>query len=168
MISKKAYEITQPWLDFASDLRQLRDIARAFNELVQDLEKNGHVALTTRRIGWINEAILRDPEIEAYSHPGQARISNVVVGLYRCRDRRDVRYLLEHFCDVFNDDELPEDNRISFAILKAILAHLYFVWIHPFGDGNGHTAQLIELAILLKADLPQPACHLLRNHYDQT
>ena len=56
----------------------------------------------------------------------------------------------------------------GFAILKAIFAHVYFVWIHPFGDGNGRTGRLLELAILLEAGVPQPACHLLSNHYNLT
>ena len=39
---------------------------------------------------------------------------------------------------------------------------------HPFGDGNGRTGRLLELAILLEAGLPQPVCHLLSNHYNLT
>ncbi len=54
------------------------------------------------------------------------------------------------------------------AIVKAILAHLYIAWIHPFGDGNGRTARLMELRILLEAGVPTPATHLLSNHYNQT
>ena len=41
-------------------------------------------------------------------------------------------------------------------------------WIHPFGDGNGRTARLIEFQLLLAAGFPQPACHLLSNHYMKT
>jgi len=54
------------------------------------------------------------------------------------------------------------------AIVKAVLAHLYIAWIHPFGDGNGRTARLMELRILLEAGVPTPATHLLSNHYNQT
>jgi Fic family protein len=54
------------------------------------------------------------------------------------------------------------------AIVKAIMAHLYVAWIHPFGDGNGRTARLMELRILLEAGVPTPATHLLSNHYNQT
>jgi len=41
-------------------------------------------------------------------------------------------------------------------------------WIHPFGDGNGRTARLVEFQILLQAGIPSPAAHLLSNHYKQT
>jgi Fic family protein len=55
-----------------------------------------------------------------------------------------------------------------YAIIKAVTAHLYFAWIHPFGNGNGRTARLIELQILLAAGVPTPAAHLLSNHYNLT
>jgi Fic family protein len=48
------------------------------------------------------------------------------------------------------------------------MAHLYFVWIHPFGDGNGRTARLIEFQILLSVGVPAVAAHLLSNHYNLT
>lgn len=53
-------------------------------------------------------------------------------------------------------------------ILKAIVAHVYLAWIHPFDDGNGRTARLLELHILLEAGVPAPAAHLLSNHYNAT
>jgi hypothetical protein len=54
------------------------------------------------------------------------------------------------------------------GIMKAIMAHLYLAWIHPFGDGNGRTARLIEYRILLRCGVPSPAVHLLSNHYNLT
>ena len=57
---------------------------------------------------------------------------------------------------------------LAAPILKAILAHLYLAWIHPFGDGNGRTARLLEYQILLSAGVPSPAGHLLSNHYNDT
>jgi len=45
---------------------------------------------------------------------------------------------------------------------------LYFVWIHPFGDGNGRTARLLEFRYLLQAGFPTPAAHLLSNFYNPT
>ena len=54
------------------------------------------------------------------------------------------------------------------AILKAMLTHLYLLWIHPFGDGNGRTARLLEYQLLLSARMPDPVTHLLSNHYNET
>ena len=53
-------------------------------------------------------------------------------------------------------------------VVKALVAHLYIAWIHPFGDGNGRVARLVEYQILLGAGVPNPATHLLSNHYNDT
>lgn len=72
-------------------------------------------------------------------------------------------------CHWLRDEfKVPADEEITFAIVKAVIAHLYVAWIHPFGDGNGRTARLLELAILLRSGIPVPACHLLSSHYSAT
>ena len=48
------------------------------------------------------------------------------------------------------------------------MAHLYIAWIHPFGDGNGRTARLLELDTLLQSGVPVLACHLLSSHFNAT
>ena len=59
--------------------------------------------------------------------------------------------------------------RFAFAVFKAVLAHLYIAWIHPFGNGNGRTARLIEFQALIQSVLvPLPAGQLLSNHYNLT
>src|SRR6185437_1256822 len=60
------------------------------------------------------------------------------------------------------------DWKFAMTLFKAILAHLYIAWIHPFGDGNGRTARLVEFQILMQSGVPYPACHLLSNHYNKT
>ena len=50
------------------------------------------------------------------------------------------------FIDWFNEEEKLE------AILKAAVAHLWFVTIHPFDDGNGRIARAITDMQLSKAD----------------
>ena len=100
--------------------------------------------------------------------PGQVRNYSIGVGGYRAAPAEDCEYLLQELCSWLNKFHIPEDNRITFGIIKAIIAHVYFVWIHPFGDGNGRTARLIEFQILLEAGIPTPAAHLLSNFYNQT
>ena len=100
--------------------------------------------------------------------PGQVRNYSVGVGGYRAAPAEDCEHLLQKLCTWLNEFQIPEENRITFGILKAIIAHIYFVWIHPFGDGNGRTARLIEFQILLEAGIPTPAAHLLSNFYNQT
>ncbi len=62
----------------------------------------------------------------------------------------------------------PEERFVN-AALSAILAHLYIAWIHPFGNGNGRLARLIEVQILSESGVvPLVATNLLSDHYNKT
>jgi Fic family protein len=69
---------------------------------------------------------------------------------------------VEELCEWINLPALSD----AHAAAKAVLVHLFLVWIHPFGDGNGRTARLLELRMLLQAGLPAPVAHLLSNHWN--
>ena len=148
--------------------REIRNIVEACNMVAGEIAGQGRFPLSVVGVERLNAMVLQGLEVDDHVEPGKVRQVNVSVGGYRCPDRRDAGFLLARLCEVLNEFPLPDENRYAFSILKAVFAHLYFVWIHPFGDGNGRTARLIELAILLEAGLPQPACHLPSNHYNLT
>lgn len=102
--------------------------------------------------------------------PGAYRQVSVGVGTYRGAPAEDCEFLVEELCRWINDKIRPpsESERIAFGVIRAVLAQLYLAWIHPFGDGNGRTARLVELQILLGVGVPNIAAHLLSNHYNQT
>lgn len=67
------------------------------------------------------------------------------------------------------NEKSTDRERFVNAVLVAILAHLYIVWIHPFGDGNGRVARLIEVQILSESGvIPDVATGLLSDHYNKT
>jgi Fic family protein len=104
--------------------------------------------------------------------PGKIRTESVVVGTYRAAPAEDCEYLLDRLTDWLNSSTFVHtDPEIQFALTlaKAVYAHLYIAWIHPFGDGNGRTARLLEFLILANCGyVPVPAAHLLSNHYNLT
>ncbi len=129
--------------------------------------------LTVEKIKLYNRFVLDGLEVEDDTVPGETRKHSVVVGRYRGAPAQDCDYLLERLCEWLNSDsfEVPADHpelAPPLAILKAVLAHLYLTWIHPFGDGNGRTARLLEVHILLASRFPQPVTQLLSNHYNHT
>lgn len=148
--------------------REVDNIVAACNELVAELKAQRHIALDVNRLQRMNALVLDGLEVDDHVAPGRVRTANVSVGRYRCPEGRDAEYLTQQLCAMLEGMSAPDNDKIAFAILKAVFAHVYFVWIHPFGDGNGRTARLLELAILLEAGLPQPTCHLLSNHYNLT
>jgi len=150
--------------------------------------KNVIAALNQIRTEVITEdkALILSPElIERFNHfvgkdlgdhfqgvPGKFRASghNVVVGTYRPPPGEEVAPLMLGFCEWMKETFRYGYGQQSFSeqVLQAIVAHVYLAMIHPFGDGNGRTARLIEFYILLRASLPDIASHILSNHYNDT
>lgn len=149
---------------------EMENILAAFNQIKNELMQGTYVAVTPTRILDFNRMVLSGLDLDAGVVPGELRTGSAVVGPYKAVPAEDCEYLLGALCDwLATAFEPPEpDLRMPYEILKAIMAHLYLVWIHPFADGNGRTARLMELQILLAAEAPAPTTHLLSNHYNLT
>lgn len=99
---------------------------------------------------------------------GNSGLKNITVGSYRTDDE-DMRIVSGHWekekihyiappsntVEKLMDDFLKwlniKDGQNS--IYKSIIAHLYFVLIHPFDDGNGRIARAITDYVLAQSDL---------------
>ena len=150
--------------------REVENILSAFNRIKDHLIAGGSTELTPEKVMELNREVLDGLEQDDV-HPGEFRRQSVVVGRYRGAPWEDCEYLVESLCEWLESSDFnpPDDEwRIPYALIKAAAAHLYIAWIHPFDDGNGRTARLIELQILLAAGVPMPATHLLSNHYNAT
>ena len=149
----------------------MENIIAACNGIGRRLAEDGLPPLTPELICSYNLQVLeRLPRGEDVV-PGEVRHHDVVVGnVYRGAPPVDCTFLLGRFCDWLSgpDFAAPEGQEMLYGIIKAVVAHLYLAWIHPFGDGNGRTARLLEFHVLLAAGVPSPAAHLLSNHYNQT
>lgn len=153
--------------------QEIDNIITACNKEVEEqLREPGKIELTPERIKSYNRQILHQLDLGEDVVPGQVRGHSVTVGnVYRGAPAADCEYLLQHLCDWLNGSEFqsPEsDLNIPYAVLKAVIAHIYLAWIHPFGDGNGRTARLVEFHILFASGVPLPAAHLLSDHYNKT
>ncbi len=156
--------------------REIENILSAFREIRDEVfatehEQHADVPLTVEKIKRYNRLILDGLDLEEGVEPGEIRTHSVVVGSYRGAPAADCEQLLSHLCRWLNSDDFRSEDaelRLPLAIVKAIVAHLYLAWIHPFGDGNGRTARLLELQILLSSGFAMPTTQLLSNHYNAT
>jgi len=150
--------------------QELDNITTACNSILSQVKTKTLPLLTTSRIEDLNRFVLNKLPVEDHVIPGQIRSYSVGVANYRGAPAEDCGYLLDQLCEWLNGPgfDAPSDQEIIYAILKAIIAHLYLAWVHPFGDGNGRTARLMEFQILIASGVPAPAAHLLSNHYNQT
>ena len=148
--------------------QEIDNIIAACNRIGTTVIKQDVAPITVREIEEYNRLVLRDLPLGDDVSPGEFRHHSVVVGRYRAVPAEDAAFLLEKFCHWLNSIDAPKGLEQPYAILTAIAAHIYFVWIHPFADGNGRTARLIEFRYLLDAGFPTPAAHLLSNFYNLT
>lgn len=153
--------------------REIENVLAAYNAARKELLEDPDLPFSVARLCGYNRLILDGLELEEGVEPGRVRQHSVVVGSYRAAPPEEAEELLDRLCEWLNGPEFdPPDGSpqlaAPLAIVKAIVAHLYLAWIHPFGDGNGRTARLLELQILLGAGFPVPTCQLLSNHYNLT
>ena len=152
--------------------REITNILAAchwIREIIPDLAA-GKSALDPALVKRLNALALEGLILEENVAPGQVRRHEKLVFRYRPAPAEDCEFLLERLCDWINRKTFtpPPGMTIVYSLIKAVVTHLYLAWIHPFGDGNGRTARLIEHLVLLQAGVPAPAGHLLSLHYHLT
>ena len=102
---------------------------------------------------------------------GTIRKKSVEVGRYLGAPANDCPRLIRAYSEWLNESVFipsgQEDYELAWHVIKAIVAHTYFAWIHPYCDGNGRLARLIEFKILLDAGVPDIAANLLSNMYNK-
>jgi Fic family protein len=121
---------------------EVDNIVAACNDITADVASGREFRLEPQRIMKFNRRVQAGLDVEEGVVPGEYRAHSVVVGgVYRGSPAEDCAYLLARLCAWLNGPELAPvtDDDMSFALqlFRAILAHLYIAWIHPFGDGNG-------------------------------
>lgn len=95
----------------------------------------------------IVEGLPTDPGEGGDDHPGAYRTHNVRIAksLHLPPESFRVPEYMDELLDF-----IRQEHPSQFDLLKVALAHHRFVWIHPFGNGNGRTVRLFTYALLLK------------------
>ena len=156
--------------------REVDNVARACGAIAATIQGGNALRLTPDWIADCNRRVLDglDAHLEEGVAPGAIPAHAVGVGRYRGAPRADCPFLLDRLCRWLEDEPglttfgQEDADRIATAILHAILAHLHLAWIHPFGDGNGRTARLVEFMLLARAGVPPTSAQLPSNHYNLT
>ncbi len=150
--------------------KEIDNVVAAVNLIVGRVFQTDGDEVTVDEIKEYNRMVLKDLPLQEGVAPGEYRNYSVGVGRYRGAPDEDCAVLMAKLASWLDEEGFnpPEGMRVTFGLIKAVLAHLYLAWIHAFGDGNGRTARLVEFKILLASGVPTPAAHLLSNHYNQT
>lgn len=150
--------------------QEVRNVLAGFNDIGHELREGHAPGLSPERLRFINLVVQKDLDVGDHVTPGEYRMTAVGVNTYLAPPAEDVDYLVKELFTWLNGPEFQPapGQELAVAILRAILAHLYVAWIHPFGDGNGRTARMLEFQMLVTSGVPTPAAHLLTNHYNST
>ncbi len=154
--------------------QELENVIHALAAIEVDVHRDEKFEVTPAKLCALNAQVLDGLDVEDHVLPGEFRTTGIVVGnVYQGAPARDCDFLIAAMCDWLNGADFRrdgEDHAKDFlhAFLRAVIAHVYIAWVHPFGDGNGRTARLVEFGILTAAGIPSVAAHLLSNHYNAT
>ena len=128
-------------------IKEIQNIENAMlfvEEHIQDTTING------KFISEIHQMVVQDLSLkkEGDKTPGSYRKQNLMIAKSTHLPPNWIMvddYMRELF------DFINEDHGSKYDLLKAALAHHRFVWIHPFGNGNGRTVRIFTYAMLVKA-----------------
>jgi len=151
--------------------QEVENILNAFNTILNELVREKSPAvITPELIRRFHNMVGENIGMAFGGNPGQFRRRNVIVGnVYRPPSFEKVEGLMKKLCGwLLHDFHYTRDQNFDEAVLEAIVVHVYIAWIHPFLDGNGRTARLLEFYLLLRAGVPSIASHILSNHYNDT
>ena len=87
------------------------------------------------------------PQGEGDKNPGKYREANLRINhsTHLPPDFLQLKDYMDELLDFVNKSDSPK-----YDLLKIAIAHHRFVWIHPFGNGNGRTVRLFTYALLIK------------------
>ncbi|MFN2383030.1 MAG: Fic family protein [Gemmatimonadota bacterium] len=150
--------------------QEIDNLQRAYYLVAEGIQDADRRDLTEEQIKNFNRVILEGLALESDVTPGVYARRQHGVERYRAPSPEAIRQLMPRFVEWLHGPtwEALEGFPFAASVVRAILAHLYLAWIHPFGDGNGRTARLVEADLLARAGVPAISYHLLSSYYSQT
>lgn len=146
--------------------QEIRNLKAVYTYIGEQAPSPSPVELTESFIQEIHEIITSDISYAA-NVPGKYRSHEVKVGdkdhggVYtppKCLP--DIETLMAKFVEWVNSDPVKAMD----PLLRGALAHYHLGLIHPFGDGNGRVARIVEAFVLRLSDIKYVPT-MLSNYY---
>lgn len=129
-------------------IREIRNIEKAMDFIEHSIQD---YPISKIYINDLHQLVVKDlpppPQGEGDKNPGAYRKHGVKI-------EKSKHFPPDHFqIDAYMDELMSFLNRedaSKYDLLKMAIAHHRFVWIHPFGNGNGRTVRLFTYAMLIR------------------
>ena len=149
------------------DKQEIRNLIKAY-DLLAGIKPTGEPFLVTEELICELHKIITSEVPDENNVPGKYRNGTVHVG-NKTHDGvytppkivEDIQNLIIEFIEWINSEEILKLN----PFIRASLSHYYFCVIHPFWDGNGRTARLLEAIILQSANVKYVPRELSNYYY---
>lgn len=132
----------------SSGIKEIQNIEKAM-EFIEEHVKDYPInrAFVSEMHKMIVDGLVPPPNGEGDNTPGDYRKINLKINKSAHQPPEWVRVeeYMSELLDFIGKEESPK-----YDLLKAAIAHHRFVWIHPFGNGNGRTVRLFTYAMLIK------------------
>jgi Fic family protein len=127
------------------EIQNIEKVMAFIEENVHDYSINR--AFISQMHKMIVEELPPPPDGEGDRTPGEYRKTNLKINksTHEPPDWLKVDDYMNELIDFIGAKHSPK-----YDLLKAAIAHHRFVWIHPFGNGNGRTVRLFTYAMLVK------------------
>lgn len=131
--------------ELSDQIKEVNNIEKAMDYIEESIQADGHI--TEQFIRELHHLTVTDLIREGDKHPGRYRPDNVQIGgaEHLPPDASQVSAYMQELTAFINRDDAQK-----YDLLKMALAHHRFLWIHPFGNGNGRTVRLLSYAMLIK------------------
>lgn len=129
-------------------IKEIQNIEKAMAFIEKNVKEHPiNRAFVSEMHKMIVDGLLPPPSGEGDHTPGEYRRTNLKINK-SVHKPPDYIKLDEYMSELLDFINKPDGQK--YDLLKAAIAHHRFVWIHPFGNGNGRTVRLFTYAMLVK------------------
>lgn len=139
---------------------------KAYQESLVFIRENINTSLTIGLLLRLHGIVTQG---DAKANPGKIRTDLRSVErhgriVYTAPPPDQLNFLLKEFFDWFNT---AADDKTLSPVVAGAICHFWFVWIHPFADGNGRVSRLLTSFLLLKKKSEGVRYFALSDYYNQ-
>ena len=128
----------------SKDGRMIANNYSALQFVIEHLDDQVDDDLIIKIADILTEGTLDGGPIKEYRNDAVYVVSRRGKIEYTAPEAKSVKPMMGELCAYLNDPMIH-------PVEKAVIAHIYFVIVHPFFDGNGRTARALTYMVLLKA-----------------